>query len=468
MHKMQKNKGYSLIELVITMAIFSIIMVAIIMMMRTSLASYKEGLFETTKQEEAQLVANQITDLLVDATQVTDTTDGGDGYAFVGPHGAFRIYQTGTKLILNQGGADHVLSDSMASGGFSISGLSVRADKVSTPDNEAVVTVGIEYEGKTYSSSKVAFFRNEIEDYGVDGEGNPLFSPFDVTGGPTSSSGGTNPGDEKAKVLRYHPLNVSQEYDIVYDATLSAAAQPYFVDLSTTTSNNTMITNPISGKTAKQYVLKLAPTYETETGYTSSFSGDNIYIEGLNSKGENVKVFLELDAVSFDVGGGVFAIYQGSDQNDKNGYPTYITAKGIHINDAIKSGVAVSYTAEVKSNSSKVFGLSNSLKSISNGIPNVFDYNNGVDPTTSNLTDPDTTGYEFRLGVCPNPIDGGIAISLPKNFDYGNIGNRHLDFMKTDSGNKNEIIFNFKIGTKEYPNVKLNLMYNGTPLDEYN
>ena len=41
----KNNKGYSFVELIITMAIFSIVMLAIILIMRTSLVSYKDGLF---------------------------------------------------------------------------------------------------------------------------------------------------------------------------------------------------------------------------------------------------------------------------------------------------------------------------------------------------------------------------------------------------------------------------------------
>ena len=44
---MKRDKGYTLIELILTLAVFSIIMLAIIAMMRTTLASYRNGLFET-------------------------------------------------------------------------------------------------------------------------------------------------------------------------------------------------------------------------------------------------------------------------------------------------------------------------------------------------------------------------------------------------------------------------------------
>ena len=62
------NKGYSLVELVMTLGCFSIIMLAILLMMRTTIATYKDGLLEAKKQQEAQIVANQVADMIIDAT----------------------------------------------------------------------------------------------------------------------------------------------------------------------------------------------------------------------------------------------------------------------------------------------------------------------------------------------------------------------------------------------------------------
>ena len=89
----RKEKGYSLIELVVTIAIFSVIMVVLIVIMRTSMVSYREGLFETQMQEEVQITANQVSEFLIDAYSFENQS--GDSYSFTGPDGAGRTCRHG-------------------------------------------------------------------------------------------------------------------------------------------------------------------------------------------------------------------------------------------------------------------------------------------------------------------------------------------------------------------------------------
>ena len=60
------NKGYTLFELMVSVAIFALIMVGIISLMRTSSIFYMGGQSEVRLQEEAQIALNQIEDLLID------------------------------------------------------------------------------------------------------------------------------------------------------------------------------------------------------------------------------------------------------------------------------------------------------------------------------------------------------------------------------------------------------------------
>ena len=62
----KNNKGYTLVELMLTLLIFSVIMISIIMIMRTTIVSYKNGLTEASVQENAQIAINQISNILVD------------------------------------------------------------------------------------------------------------------------------------------------------------------------------------------------------------------------------------------------------------------------------------------------------------------------------------------------------------------------------------------------------------------
>ena len=62
------NKGFSLIELIISVAILTIITSAILGFIVTSSKSYGNVSEDVSLQQEAQLSLNQISDLIVDST----------------------------------------------------------------------------------------------------------------------------------------------------------------------------------------------------------------------------------------------------------------------------------------------------------------------------------------------------------------------------------------------------------------
>ena len=445
--KSTNNKGYSLVELVITIAIFSIIMVAIIMMMRSTLASYRDGLFETSLQEEAQMVANQVADILIDANSLSGS---GGSYIVGTPEGTVTLAQSGKKLTYN----GHTLSDQMKEGSFTISGLTQRTedDKASTFDNAAVVTVSLESNGNSYTASKEVYFRNKIEDIAYK-DGKKVNTPFDVAGGSTISSGGSSGDEDTCEVLRFQPVDISAKYDIVYDAKLSEGAngaKGYFQDIDSTSSANTMITNPISGKTPKHYVLKLASAYESASGFDANFSGDTYYVEGLNSKGESVKVLLSLDAVALDNGAGIFYLKYNTDEFGSNGYPTAINAKGISINDALDSSNlgSITYTAVVKSNGTQKFKYENK-----NVLRTTDPYVKGI----TNKGDSPDTG-DLKLVIAGDPLQAGMEMSTTK-------ANR-IDYLE-DNSKKNTIDVEFNIAGRKYT-VKYFMSYSGGTLEYFN
>ena len=198
MKRCNSNKGYSFVELILTLAIFSVVMLAIILMMRSSLVSYKNGLFETELQEEAQIIATQVADLLVDATSyegvIVDGAGNVIGYSFEGPVNdndgvaEFSIRFDGDKLVYVQGGDVQPLSDmvnnkykdetkddgsietKLAVKGFYIDGLNKKDESEGSGDNvvrdnAAHITIHVEgKEGRDYTVEKDVYFRNSIED----------------------------------------------------------------------------------------------------------------------------------------------------------------------------------------------------------------------------------------------------------------------------------------------------------------
>ena len=243
---MKRNeKGYSLIELIVTLAVFSILMVALIMMLRTSMASYREGLFETEMQEEVQITANQVSEFLIDAysfdKQVANHDIGGgvkvDAYSFNGPDGDFTLVYSpsehslfyyekkfddidwsNTNKIYRNLVSDKVY-DTSEGKGFAIVGLNKRSSKddKNFQDNEATIKVNIESHGRSYAAEKDVYFRNNIEDSipkveADDPDNYMTFAAENMDIEDNVSTGGVH----DVALMRYDELDLSREFGIVY------------------------------------------------------------------------------------------------------------------------------------------------------------------------------------------------------------------------------------------------------------
>ena len=68
---MKTNKGYSLAELLVSIAIFSVVMLSIVTVMRNVSVSYRNENAEVQLQENSQMLLSQMEELLVDAKSVS-------------------------------------------------------------------------------------------------------------------------------------------------------------------------------------------------------------------------------------------------------------------------------------------------------------------------------------------------------------------------------------------------------------
>ena len=439
MKKSNSNKGYSFVELILTLAVFSIVMLAIILMMRTSLASYKNGLFEAEMQEEAQIIATQVADLLVDATAYNgEIVSGGQviGYKFSGPVNDgdaiadFAIRFDGDKLVYLQGSSVQPLSNmvknkynvtvdedgnetsSLAVKGFTISGLNKKDESegstdVSLYDNAAHITIHVEgKEGRDYTVEKDVFFRNSIEDS----------TSFDLAKN-TATNDTENPVDDTrddVPILRFEGYDFSREYGLVYDAKLSDDCAGKF-QLDETT--DTLVKTKIDGKTPKHVVVKPVSSYESpSTGFDLSLmsgSGKEYSITGLDYNGNPVNVKFHLDAVSFDVASGIFhqPINSTVGDNSNSGYPTYIIAKGISVKNC---NLKKTYTTLLKCGNHEAKAGSTTLSTYSMGN-DPGDYASELSQAGSYTkintvggNKNDGTGY--KIALCADQASNGLVI----------------------------------------------------------
>nr|MBQ8252072.1 type II secretion system protein [Lachnospiraceae bacterium] len=74
-----KNRGFTIIELIVAIAILGILSVTVIYMMTSSSKSYSSMSVESQLQSEAQLVANSITELAIDSFDAKDVLPGDTG-----------------------------------------------------------------------------------------------------------------------------------------------------------------------------------------------------------------------------------------------------------------------------------------------------------------------------------------------------------------------------------------------------
>lgn len=63
------NKGFTLVEMIVTIAIIAIVGGIITSLVINAQGNYNQGMAETDLQYEAQLLANQLQDLIIDATK---------------------------------------------------------------------------------------------------------------------------------------------------------------------------------------------------------------------------------------------------------------------------------------------------------------------------------------------------------------------------------------------------------------
>ena len=80
---MEKNKGFTLIELLVTIAILSIVLTGVTTIMVTGSKSFTKGNADANMQSQAQLIVNQIEDMVIDTNGGVDYIDNGGSREFV-------------------------------------------------------------------------------------------------------------------------------------------------------------------------------------------------------------------------------------------------------------------------------------------------------------------------------------------------------------------------------------------------
>lgn len=318
-----ENKGYTLFELMVSIAIFALVMVGIISLMRSSSIFYRGGQNEVRLQEEAQIALNQVEDLLIDTNDRVVEVSGTNQARIYSVHKADGVYglkQDGDRLLYKKVTSGSVSDPDgwvlMAEGvdNFKIDGIDYQngADR-NHGDNRVSVQLDLSNGKYEYVAKRDVYFRNAIENN----------TPFTIP----PSVGTSNPSaalsfDYTYYLRRGEKLNLFAEFDIVSDAALN----------STKTSLNpamyytlTYVDNSVTG--FREYYVETGANLETITESVTDMEG--IYITGKTKAGNVINVKLLTDPVGWLQPVPYFFLETHCSQNE--GSPTWVEFKGVDL-----------------------------------------------------------------------------------------------------------------------------------------
>lgn len=320
------NKGYSLTELLLTLAIFGFVMLGIATIMRTTSVSYKDGDAQVTMQTEAQVIANQIEELLVDA-QLYDALDegyfssgayNGDKYITIRAKSGLTHYivldDEEKRLYYQQNGTGDGNWSLMAEyvTAIDIEGYSTTTTDANC-DNMVTLNVTLDKQGYEYTAVKDVFFRNAVEDNTV------MQIASLVSGG-----GSTSTIKVTAEIERYDVFDLQTECGLdttkpfkicengVDEDTLTSTTMKFddyyeFVTVTyKSTGENKVTADAIEGiastgsvATKTRYIRTIATV---DKDFTANLGADKkVTLVGTSTTGSPIEVTLTTKAVAYNV-----------------------------------------------------------------------------------------------------------------------------------------------------------------------
>lgn len=431
--KRNNNKGYSFMELIITLAIFSIVMLAIIMMMRTTLVSYKNGLYETENQEEAQIVVNQICDRIVEATSVT-AISGGYKVDTAGGEKEFFLDDDNNTLYCNT----ELLSDMISK--FEISGYN------DNNDNVAKVSITVEKNGRSYDVSKDVYFRNIAVE-------TPEL--YDLSGKSTldTSSGGAT--DKSILILRYGLLDLTKEYGIVQLTEASDKANQeyifrigsstdYLLKVDETVDDQKLSTrSDISTKKASDGVgIIIEPNYTNRRNLDFSCEEDEgAYVKGKTTDGTEYTFKLSTEKVTFNENSADVFVNHANTSAER-GFNSYIPVTGININNAAKtsSEMQIKYKARLQKTSVTNADFYSGLENISYRSPSTDFSPGGVTIGTDQAIPGSGSGdrhyLKIQVGLLADSNQNGIMVTTRSDAKVGDGQEEHDLYTGAEDGDQ--------------------------------
>ncbi len=324
----KSNKGFSLVELLVAVAAFSIVMIAIISLMSSSSISFRNESMEVDLEKDSQILLAQVEELIVDCKAISRS---GNDYTITNNDGSTTTLKyVGTNVLMN----DELLANNIS--GFQINGLKA-TDGLS--DNTCVVDVkylskaggntGKEF---TYHGSKQVYFRNDLD--GVLAASLPDLD---------SAAPGPGTSDEKILVLgRYEVVNLYSRFGL---ATVNswtptgndgiAFCDPTKVD--STTKGLTSVEYLSSGSTSLYITTNATSNKSTNLSYSGVLKGYKAKPDGSADTTKEITVNVSVPIVKLQKGSGIIEVptvtVNNSTSNGGGGFYSYLQFDGFCARD---------------------------------------------------------------------------------------------------------------------------------------
>lgn len=324
---MKTNKGYSLAELLVSIAIFSVVMVSIITVMRNVSVSYRNENAEVTLQENSQMLLAQMEELLVDCKSVA--LIGTKTWSIVDTDGVSHVIRLSGNTVQYKYGSSGYEDLCTNVKDLQINGLqgtngddkcTVKVEMLNTIDGTAG---GHEY---TYNASKDIVFRNASVENSANHDGSFL------TGGSGTPTPAPSPDTINVKMGRYELLNLISDYNIDPSKTITLTGD--------TTAYNFVNTSGLNASNYMASISKLAvgttSGYLTTSDVCESTTGSSYscQVKGTTYDNKNLTLNISTPSVKLKKGTGVVylpinAINNGEGKN----YYSFIEIEGINLKD---------------------------------------------------------------------------------------------------------------------------------------
>lgn len=316
---MKNNKGYTLVELLVAMAIFAIIMAEIGTMMNHSSKLYLNGTYEVDLQTEAQQIVQQMEELLIDASVSVNVTPNASGLSvnnieIVNYDSSYRIVYVQPDPSVSYGNI-YLTSTGPYTADNQLMGEYVESISLNMAEYASASKITLEVllrnDKYTYATSKDIYLRNDI---GLSGNR------------ATPSAEGEF--KYELDVLRFKEYNLSQLFNTCTDGGYETKSYIYRLradDNSHVAQNNQyIITN--SGST---YYLETKDVLNNDHGAV----GGDCMVDAIDPDTNSTVFTIKISTDAVKIGAAGFGLfYEYTDTSAKITSPVHV--EGIYLGGA--------------------------------------------------------------------------------------------------------------------------------------